>query len=84
MKNKEIVEISRKGQLLIPKYYREKTGIKSGRRVALSAEQNKLIVHLLPEDPIEASKGYLKGGKSLTEQLLKERREEKKKERIRR
>ena len=76
MRIKEIVEISRKGQLLIPKYYRKKIGITPGCKVALSIDQNKLIVHALPEDPIEASHGLLKGGPSLAEELLKERRAE--------
>lgn len=80
MKSKEIVQISKKGQLLIPKFYRNKVGIKVGSKVALSVDQHKLIVHPLPEDPIEASRGYLKGGGSLAEDLLKERRAEREKE----
>ena len=80
MKTKEIVEISEKGQLLIPKLYRDKTGIKPGSKVALSVDRNKLIVNPLPDDPIEASRGYLKGGGSLAEKLLKERRGEREKE----
>jgi len=80
MKNKEIVEISPKGQLLIPKFYREKTGIKPKSKVALSVDRNKLIVNALPDDPIEASRGFLKGRVSLPEELLKDRRAETKKE----
>jgi len=80
MKTKEIAEISEKGQLLIPKLYRDKMGIKPGSKVALSVDRNKLIVNPLPDDPIEASRGYLKGGGSLAEKLLKERRGEREKE----
>jgi len=80
MKTREIVEISEKGQLLIPKLYRDKTGIKPGSKVALSVDQNKLIVNPLPEDPIEASRGYLKGGRSLSDELLAERHAEREKE----
>ena len=80
MKSKEIVEISRKGQLLIPKSYRDKTGIKPEGKVALSVDRNKLIVNPLPDDPIEASRGFLKGGSSLGEVLLKDRRAEREKE----
>ena len=80
MKNREIVEISRKGQLLIPKLYREKTGIRPGSKVALSVDRNKLIVNPLPDDPIEASRGFLKGGPSLVVKLLEERGAETKKE----
>lgn len=77
---REIVEISEKGQLLIPKLYRDKIGLKSGSKVALSVERNKLIVNPLPDDPIEASRGYLKGGASPADELLKERRIEREKE----
>ena len=84
MKSKEMVEISRKGQLLIPKSYRDKTGINRGE-LALSVDRNKLIVNPLPDDPIEASRGFLKGGSSLGEVLLKDRlRKEKKEKTLRR
>ncbi|HEY4491499.1 MAG TPA: AbrB/MazE/SpoVT family DNA-binding domain-containing protein [Acidobacteriota bacterium] len=85
MKSREIVEISKKGQLLIPKFYRDKTGIKPGSKVALSVDSRRLIVNPLPRDPIEASRGFLTGDVSLARELLKERRAETKKEkRIRR
>jgi AbrB family looped-hinge helix DNA binding protein len=74
------LEISKKGQLLIPKYYRELSGIKAGSRVALTAEQNKLIVSLLPEDPIDAACGFLKGAPSLSNELRKERHADSQKE----
>jgi AbrB family looped-hinge helix DNA binding protein len=80
VKKWEIVDISRKGQLLIPKSYRIKTGIKPGARVALSAEPQKLIVYVLPDDPIEAACGILKEGPSLATELLKERRGDSEKE----
>lgn len=80
MKKWDIVEISRKGQLLIPKSYRRKSGIKPGTRVALSAEPNKLIVYVLPDDPIEAACGILSGGPSLAKELLNERRAKTEKE----
>lgn len=80
MKNHEKVEISQKGQLLIPKLYRLKSGILPGSRVTLSAEKNKLTVYVIPEDPIEASCGVLKGGPSLAAKLMEERRAELEKE----
>lgn len=79
MKVWNIVEISKKGQLLIPKSYRRLAGIKPGSRVALSAEPNKLHLYVLPEDPIEAACGILKGEPSLAGELLKERRAEREK-----
>jgi hypothetical protein len=39
-------------------------------------EGNVIIIKPLPEDPIEASKGMLKGKTSLLKALLKDREEE--------
>jgi AbrB family looped-hinge helix DNA binding protein len=80
MKNLKKLEISKKGQLLIPKYFRDKSGIKPGSKVALTAEPHRLIVSILPEDPVEAACGFLKGGPSLTSALRKERQVENEKE----
>jgi AbrB family looped-hinge helix DNA binding protein len=86
MKNLKKLEISKKGQLLIPKYYRDRSGIKPGSKVALIAERHRLIVSVLPEDPVEAACGFLKGGPSLTAALRKERKAqlEKEKKKVRR
>jgi AbrB family looped-hinge helix DNA binding protein len=80
MKTREIVEVSKKGQLLIPKLYRIRTGMKSGSKVSLSLDGDRLILRVLPADPLEAACGLLKGGPSLGEALLQERREEREKE----
>lgn len=80
MKIPRKLEISKKGQLLIPKYYRDKSGIKPGSKVALTAESHRLIVSVLPEDPVEAACGFLKSGPSLTTALRKERQAENAKE----
>lgn len=86
MKNLKKLEISKKGQLLIPKYYRDKSGIKPGSKVALTAEPHRLIVSMLPEDPVVAACGFLKGGPSLIAALRKEHQleNEKEKKKIRR
>ena len=65
---------------MVPKYYRDISGIKPGSRVALTAEPNKLIVSLLPEDPIDAACGFLTGEPSLLKELRKERHAESEKE----
>ena len=80
MKNHNKLEIAVKGQLLIPKLYRLKNGIRPGSRVALAAEKNKLTVYVIPDDPIEASCGVLKGAPSLAAKLMVERRAELEKE----
>jgi AbrB family looped-hinge helix DNA binding protein len=86
MKNLKKLEISKKGQLLIPKYYRDKSGIKPGSEVAITAEPRRLIVSMLPKDPVDAACGFLKDGPSLTAALRKERKAqlEKEKKKVRR
>jgi AbrB family looped-hinge helix DNA binding protein len=66
-----------KGQVIIPVELRRKFNIKKGTRVAiLEGEGRMILLRPLPDDPIEASRGVLKGKTSLTKALLKDRREE--------
>jgi AbrB family looped-hinge helix DNA binding protein len=83
MQKKNIVAISKKGQLLIPKLYRQKSGIKPGSRVALAAEPNKITLTVLPEDPVAAACGILNTEPSLSKKLMDERDAEIKKEKKR-
>lgn len=66
-----------KGQIIIPADLRKKFNIKKGTRVAIMEGEGRVIlIKPLPDDPIEASKGILKGKTSLTRALLKDRLEE--------
>jgi AbrB family looped-hinge helix DNA binding protein len=66
-----------KGQVVIPAELRKKYNIKKGSKVNIyEGEGNVIIIKPLPEDPIEASKGMLKGKTSLLKVLLKDREEE--------
>ena len=66
-----------KGQVVIPAELRKKYNIKKGSKVNIyEGEGNVIIIKPLPEDPIEASKGMLKGKTSLLKALLKDREEE--------
>ncbi len=66
-----------KGQVIIPAELRKKFNIKKGTRVAISeGAGNVILLKPLPDDPVEASRGILKGKTSLTKALLKDRREE--------
>lgn len=72
-----IVRTTEKGQVVIPAHLRKKHHIKKGSRVHIyEGEDGVIIVKPLPEDPIEATKGMLKGKSSLLEALLKDRKEE--------
>lgn len=76
-----IVKTSAKGQVVIPAEIREKIGLKPGGKVLVSlASEHKVMIEPIPEDPIEAACGFLQGDSSLTQALLKERREEQKRE----
>ena len=66
-----------KGQVVIPAELRKKYNIRKGTRLAISAgEGNVILVRPVPDDPVEASRGILKGKNSLTRALLKDRAEE--------
>lgn len=72
-----IAKTTVKGQVIIPSKLRKKYKIKKGSKVYIhEGEGNVIIIKPLPEDPIEASRGILKGKTSLLKSLLKERSEE--------
>jgi AbrB family looped-hinge helix DNA binding protein len=72
---------SAKGQVVIPKKERDKIGIKPGSKVIVEAVEDHIEIRPLPENPIDYLCGIFSGYKgSLTEALLKERREELKRE----
>jgi AbrB family looped-hinge helix DNA binding protein len=70
------VKTSTKGQVVIPVEIREKLGIKPGQLVKLSIDGKRAVITPLPEDPIKALWGSLKGKPSLTKALLEERKQE--------
>ncbi|OHE60403.1 MAG: hypothetical protein A2Z47_15860 [Thermodesulfovibrio sp. RBG_19FT_COMBO_42_12] len=72
-----IAKATVKGQVVIPAELRKKYRIKKGSKVNIyEGEGNVIIIRPLPEDPIEASKGMLKGKTSILKALLKDRQEE--------
>jgi bifunctional DNA-binding transcriptional regulator/antitoxin component of YhaV-PrlF toxin-antitoxin module len=75
-----LVQISKKGQILIKKRLRNKYSLIQGGKVQLIEGPDGIIIKPAPEDPIEAACGFIEGGFSLTGDLLKERQKEKKRE----
>ncbi len=71
-----IVTTSPKGQVVIPKKEREKLGIKPGAKVLVETVNDHIEIRPLPDDPIEYFCGVFKDGASLTESLLRERKED--------
>lgn len=71
-----IVKTSAKGQIVIPKEIREKLGIVPGQRVLFRLVNEHAEIKPLPDDPIKEMRGILKGGKSLTKELIAERQKD--------
>ncbi|HWR58146.1 MAG TPA: AbrB/MazE/SpoVT family DNA-binding domain-containing protein [Thermodesulfovibrionales bacterium] len=75
-----IVTTSAKGQVVIPKKERERAGIKPGAKVLVETVEDHVEIRPLPDDPIEYFCGIFSKGTSLTEALLKGRKEDLKRE----
>ncbi len=75
-----IVTTSPKGQVVIPKKERERLGFKPGGKVLVKAAADHIEIYPLPEDPVEYFCGIFQEGSSLTRALLKERKEEMRRE----
>ena len=73
-------KVSAKGWIVIPKLLRKKYGLKKGSQVQVVDYGGVLAVVPLPADPVEALRGMLAGGPSLTEELLAERARERARE----
>ena len=71
-----VVNLSRKGQILIPKRIRERYGMKPGQKVQILEHPEGIVIKPAPEDPIEAACGFLEGEFSLTQDLLQEHEKE--------
>jgi AbrB family looped-hinge helix DNA binding protein len=70
------VIISAKGQVVIPKRKREIIGIKPGSRVMVEAVKDHIEIRPVLEDPVEHFCGIFKEGSSLTQALMRDRKEE--------
>jgi AbrB family looped-hinge helix DNA binding protein len=67
-------KVSVRGQTVIPQEIREKLGIKPNSEVAWWVRDGVVKMIPIPEDPIAATRGMLKGSGISTAQLLEERR----------
>lgn len=72
--------ISSKGQIVIPKNVRDALNMKPKQKVLFRVVKDHLEVVPLPENPVEAYCGIFKEGSSLVDALLKDRKEEVKRE----
>ncbi len=76
-----IVITTAKGQVLVPAGLRKRIGLKPGAKVLVTIEEQGVVtLRPIPEDPIEAACGLLKGERLLTQALLDERRKDRQRE----
>ena len=75
-----VAKISAKGWIVIPVEYRRKYDLRPGDRVSIVDYGGHLTIAPVPRDPIRQGRGLLAGRPSLTEALLKERAEERRRE----
>ena len=71
-----VATVSSKGQLVIPAEIREALNIRSGTRMAMLREGNRIIMQPVNEQYVSEMRGMTAGGPSMTDDLLRERREE--------
>lgn len=70
------VTVSDKGWVVIPQEIRKRYSIKKGDKVHIIDFGGTISIVPALKDPIREARGMLKGGPSMTKELLKERRRE--------
>ena len=71
-----IVTTSPKGQVVIPIEIRNIIGLESGQKVSVELRNEEIVIKPLPKDPIKSLRGKFAGGASMTQSLLKDRKED--------
>ena len=69
--------LSEKGWVVIPGSIRKRYGLKKGDQVNIIDYGNIISIVPLAADPIKESAGLLKGGPSLTRELIEQRKRDK-------
>jgi len=75
-----VVTASSRGQIVIPKDIRKRLNIVAGKKLAVKAEGDRVLLTPLPDDPVEAFCGIFKEKSSLTTALTEHRQKDKKRE----
>ncbi len=73
---RQAINVSTKGQLVIPAEMRNSLGIQAGTRVVISIDGNRLIVEPVTERLVDETMGMFAGGPSMADELQRERRAE--------
>jgi AbrB family looped-hinge helix DNA binding protein len=75
-----VLTISNKGWVVIPAEMRKKYNLTPGTEVTIVDYGGVLAIVPVPKNPIKDGYGLLKGGKSLTAELKKDREREKRRD----
>lgn len=76
-------KVSVRGQTVIPQEIRQRFAIKANTKLVWSARNGVIVVVPVPEDPVEASFGILKGTGFTFEDFMEDRRRERELDRLR-
>ncbi|HTC56420.1 MAG TPA: AbrB/MazE/SpoVT family DNA-binding domain-containing protein [Candidatus Sulfotelmatobacter sp.] len=76
---RQITSVSTKGQFVIPSEIRESLGIKPGTRIAVTQEGSRIVLEPVSEELVDRTRGLFSGTPSLSEELKRQRRQEKNK-----
>jgi AbrB family looped-hinge helix DNA binding protein len=73
---KAYVQLSSKGQVVIPAELRERYGLDAGTRFAVEAVDDCIVLRPITHKYIESLRGYFKGGPSLGDIREREHRDD--------
>ncbi len=76
----ESAYVTSKGQLVVPARLRRKYGIKAGTKVCFIERNGEIVFQPVTREYIRSVCGMFKGGTSATEELLRDRAEDRKRE----
>jgi len=72
-----IVKTSAKCQIVIPSKIRKALGIEAGDKVLIEKlDDRHAVISAVPNDLIKSLRGVVKGGKSMAQELLEERKKD--------
>ena len=76
----ETAQVTSKGQLVVPVRIRRKYGIKPKTKICFIERNNEILFQPVTKEYIRGIRGLLKSDVSITQELLKERARDKKRE----
>jgi AbrB family looped-hinge helix DNA binding protein len=77
----QLTTVSTKGQLVIPAEMRKSLAIRPGSRIAVTLRGSQIILEPVSERLVEETRGFFRGGPSLTAALREQRRRDRRRER---